>query len=61
MRFLPGISRFAVKKPAGMKPPPMWRLLRTGAMKAGFRQSGDSLEFFGSFCFKTKRTHGAND
>jgi hypothetical protein len=32
-----------------------------GEMKAGFRQSGESLEFFGSFCFKTKRTHGAKN
>jgi hypothetical protein len=31
-----------------------------GEMKAGFRQSGESLEFFGSFCFKTKRTREAN-
>jgi hypothetical protein len=28
-------------------------------MKAGFRQSGDSLDFFGSFCIKTKRTRQA--
>jgi hypothetical protein len=31
-------------------------LSQPGEMKAGFRQSGDSLDFFGSFCIKTKRT-----
>jgi hypothetical protein len=32
-----------------------------GEMKAGFRQSGESLEFFGSFCFKTKRTRQSSN